>query len=196
MHNISAFEEDILKELGNIGSGNAATSLSIMLNKKVMIEIPVVKLNDIKSIFAQIGNTDEERIIFCFDFTEEIKGRIGFIVTEDEIQRIGKTASLGYEIDPRIVVSEISNIISGAYIGAIANMMHTTINMSTPDIKQDKLSNLLNSVKSSIKNLSDHILFISTKLTIEDEKFSGFYILFLEDNSLKKILDYFKTYKQ
>ncbi|EKE04799.1 MAG: hypothetical protein ACD_20C00002G0006 [uncultured bacterium] len=194
MHNISAFEEDILKELGNIGSGNAATSLSIMLNKKVMIEIPVVKLDDIKSIFVQIGNKDEERIMFCFDFAEEVKGSIGFLVTDDELQRIGKTASMGYEIDPRTVVSEISNIISGAYIGAIANMMHTTINMSTPKIKQDKLDNLINSVKSGIKNLSEHILFISTKLTIEDEKFSGFYILFLEDSSLEKILNYFKTY--
>ncbi|OGI18029.1 MAG: hypothetical protein A2255_00590 [Candidatus Melainabacteria bacterium RIFOXYA2_FULL_32_9] len=194
MFNISAYEEDVLRELSNIGSGNAATSLSIMLNKRVDINIPVVKFTNFKDVPDLLENKTQERVIFTFKLTEAIKGCIGFIVTNDELERIGKTASQGYEIDSKTVVSEISNIISGAYIGAIANMMNTTINISPPEITQDKLDDLFNSTKLYIKNLSDKILFISTRLIIEDEKFSGFYIFFLESNSLRKILDYFKAY--
>lgn len=48
LENLSEVELDVLKELGNIGTGHAATSLSKLLNKDVYLSVPRVKIGEIK----------------------------------------------------------------------------------------------------------------------------------------------------
>ena len=50
LNELSSMQYDVLKELGNIGAGNATTALAQMINKKVDIGVPHVRLVDFNEI--------------------------------------------------------------------------------------------------------------------------------------------------
>ena len=49
---------DVLKELGNIGAGNAMTALSEMLGSRVDMDVPQVQLLDFKDVGEFLGGEE------------------------------------------------------------------------------------------------------------------------------------------
>ena len=50
---------DVLKELGNIGAGNATTALAQMLQTKVDMKVPQVRLLDFKDVGVVMGGEEQ-----------------------------------------------------------------------------------------------------------------------------------------
>ena len=49
LNGINNMQYDVLREIGNIGAGNATTALSQMINAKVSMNVPKVELLSLKS---------------------------------------------------------------------------------------------------------------------------------------------------
>lgn len=189
---ITSFDLDILGEIGNIGGGNAATALSQILNKPVYLEVPMKKLCNLTDVSDVLGGSEEFRTGVFFQISEFLDGYVMFILDNNDTERICNIVSGGYQVDPNSVISEIANIISGAYIGALASMLDKKIDLSPPAIGQDMLGSLVDGIISNLCSVGNQTVIIGTKLVIGDETFSGFYVLMLESHSLNKLLDHFK----
>ena len=70
---------DVLKEIGNIGAGNAATALSKLINKKVDMSVPVVKLCDFDEITEFVGSEDTIMVGILLGIEGDINGMMMFL---------------------------------------------------------------------------------------------------------------------
>ena len=189
---ISMQDLDILREIGNIGAGNAATALSMILNKKVWLDVPEAQLCSLTEIPEKLGGAEEVRTGIFFGVKEALKGFIFFILEDEDADKLHKVASMGLEIDINSVLSEVSNIISGAYVGAIASMINDTVDITPPEIGHDMVGSLIDSIVSVLCNVGNQAVYIKTSMNIEEETIAGYYVLMLEQDSLMKLLNYFK----
>lgn len=190
---ISSFDLDILGEVGNIGAGNAATALSQILNKTVLLNIPMVQLCELNEIPDVLGGAEEIRTGVFFGISESLNGYILFMIKDSDAIKIKNTVAGNYEIDVNSVVSEISNIISGAYVGALATMINGIIDITPPEVCQDMVGSLIDGLVANVCSSADKTVIIGTNLVIDNEEISGFYVLLLEKESLDSMLDYFNS---
>lgn len=191
---ISSYDLSVLAEIGNIGAGNAATSLSSMINKTINLEVPSVNITKLTDIPELMGGAENLRTGLFFQVTGNINGYIMFILKDEDVQNITKLISNFYscEMDADSIMSEVANIIAGSYIGALANMMNTFIEISPPEVGHDMIGSLIDSIISCLCTAADKTVVIGTELTIENEVVAFSSALLLELDSLNKILEYFK----
>ncbi len=189
---LSTYDLDVLKEIGNIASGNAATALSQILGRRVNLDVPEVELCHLTQIAEKLGGAETVRTGIFLEVKEALKGHIFFILRDGDAHKLHKIASMGMDIDMQSVMSEVSNIITGSYVGAIATMIDELIDITTPCIGHDMIGALTDSIVSSMLDVADRTVFIKTTLTVDDQTIEANYVLMLEQDSLTKLLDFFR----
>lgn len=83
-----AFEMDVLKEVGNIGAGNAATALSRLLDKPVDMAVPKVSLLPFEEVADRVGGSEQVVIAVYLRVEGEAPGNMFFIIQEDAAKRL------------------------------------------------------------------------------------------------------------
>jgi chemotaxis protein CheC len=193
---VTPFDLDILREIGNIGAGNSATALSLILNKTVHLQVPMAEFCELTEVAYMLGGPEQVRTGIFFGVKEGLNGFIFFLLNDEDSEKLYKSASMGFDIDKQSVLTEVSNIISGSYVGAIAQMINETIDITPPEICHDMLGSLIDSIISALISVADKAVLIKTTLEIEEDTISGYYVLLLDQKSLIKLLDYFSSYGQ
>ena len=188
---------DVLTEIGNIGSGNAATALASMINSFVDIEIPTITLIDYQNVPELLGGEDISAIGIALDITGDINGMILHILRPDFASKLINTfypvelnslADLS-EMDLS-VISEMGNITSAAYVNALAGLTNMFINISAPTTHTGTIGQVLDTSATSIESLGHQVLFIDEKLKVGDSEINSNLILMLEVDSLKILFDH------
>ena len=139
---------DVLKELGNIGAGNAATALAELLQSKVDMSVPQVKLINFSEIGELIGGEEQVMAGMYLAIQKDITGSILFLVKEEVALHLVKKLMGDYAQDIRgemeqSALKEISNIITGAYLNALSTMTGLRIEPSVPDLSIDMAGAIL-----------------------------------------------------
>ena len=140
---MNELEIDILKEIGSIGGGNAATALSSMLNAKVNMSLPKVEILDFNEALVNVGDTEEVVAAILVEMSGELSGIMLFILTKefsDEIlfRMLGKTEANFFElaeIDSSVLM-EIGNIVISSYITAMASLVNMSVELSVPQLAE------------------------------------------------------------
>lgn len=183
---------DVLKELGNIGAGNATTALASMLQCKVDMTVPQVRLLQFSEVGALLGG--EEQIVagIYLAIDGDIKGSIMFLVKEDVaahlIQKLMGTEVCNLEGEmERSALKEISNIITGAYLNALSSMTNLTILPSVPDLAIDMAGAILSVPAIEFGELGDEMLLIQTQI-YDEMAIDGFFIMVPDMESYQRIL--------
>ncbi len=184
---------DVLKELGNIGAGNATTALAQMLQCKVDMKVPQVKLLE----FNQIGDTmgGEEQIMagiyLCVE--GDITGSIMFLLAKDAARHL-VSKLMGMELTgddfseiETSALKEIGNIITGAYLNSLSTITNLKIYPSVPALTIDMAGAILSVPAIEFGTLGDKILLIQTQFT-DDYELDGFFVLVPDLESYGKIL--------
>lgn len=189
----SPMQLDALKEVGNIGAGNAATALSQLLNKKVDMTVPAVNIVPFDEIFSRIGGEEivvgvivrvlgdtPGNILFIFD--NETALNIIELLTgmkDETINEMGES-----------VLSEVGNIISGSYMNAIARFTNLLIMPSVPAVACDMLGAILSTTFIEAGQFDDQVLDIETSFLNDDSsKINGHFYYVPMPGSLEKILN-------
>ncbi|MFC4617366.1 chemotaxis protein CheC [Camelliibacillus cellulosilyticus] len=142
---------DVLKEIGNIGVGHAATSLSVLLNKKVMMKVPAVKRIRFTDWMDQ-ELSDELAFAIYLRFDGDIQGQIFLLFSSDEakhlLQGMGAPRPIHLErLTERSLEAsafgEIGNILAGAFLTALSDITGLKIYASLPEICVDMASAIL-----------------------------------------------------
>ena len=126
---LSPVQLDVLKEIGNIGSGNAATALSQLLGRSIDMQVPQVRLMDVADAIESLGSPDKLVVGILIRLKGDADGMIMFLLEEAFAKTIvtgltGERSFSLYELnaDDISVLSEIGNIMGGSYVNAIANL--------------------------------------------------------------------------
>lgn len=191
---------DILQEIGNIGAGNAATALANMINKKVNMNVPSVKILDFSGVSAILGG--EEIVVsgVYFEVTGDIEGNIMFLLdiksaktlTNILMGRDNKTEMLD-EMD-KSALQEIGNILSGAYISALSSLTGLNIKISVPSLCIDMAGAILSVPAIQFGYIGDKILLVETVVRDGDNMVTGNFILIPETSSFTTLLNSLGVY--
>jgi len=143
---------DILKELGNIGAGNAATSLSVMLNRRIDMSVPKAKIVGFNELESIIGCEDLLVAAIYLEFTGDIQGTIMLVFNQDSAKNL-ISLLMGHEVNPNesdafsefeiSALQEVGNILAGAYLGAVSRFAKLTMKLSVPSFAFDMIGAVL-----------------------------------------------------
>jgi len=190
---VTAEYYDVLKELGNIGAGNATTALAQMLQCKVDMHVPQVRLLNFSEVGEVMGG--EEQIVAGIYLAVEgdITGSMMFILEQNAGKALvsklmGTPMSEGEFNEIEIsAIKEIGNIITGAYLNSLSQLTNLVMLPSVPDLNIDMLNAILSVPAIEFGIMGDQILLIQTRFT-DDVDLNGYFILLPDLESYSKIL--------
>lgn len=192
VENMSSQYYDVLKEIGNIGAGNATTALATMLQCKVDMGVPEVRLLKFSEIGQLLGGEEQVMAGVYLAIEGDINGSIMFLVKEDVAMHLIRkllgdmTSDTMGEME-KSALKEISNIITGAYLNAMSSMTNLSIIPSIPDLCIDMAGAILSVPAIEFGELGDEMLLIQSQI-YDQVAIDGFFIMVPDMESYKKIL--------
>ncbi|EHL16595.1 chemotaxis protein CheC [Peptoanaerobacter stomatis] len=191
--NINSMCLDLLKEIGNIGSGNAATSLSNMIGKKVDMQVPNVEVIDTQKVVEMFSDQEEITVGVYINFTGDIQGTILTLLDKESAGKLIK-ALIGqepkdfmYNDMEKSVVQELGNIMTSGYVNAISMFSSLFINISIPSVCIDMVSSILSVPAVEYGIDSDKLILIENKLDIEGENVNCYFFFMPDLDSFEKL---------
>lgn len=173
LKNLSEVELDILKELGNIGTGHAATSLSTLLNKDVYFSVPEVKIGEIKNLSSEFINDVVAGVVIALqDLEEHRSGYLYIMFPEKSARKIAGDLFGMEELDEEMYAStimEVGNILSSSFCDASADFMDIILLPSPPNFAVDVPTAVIDSVVSQMAEKNDHIILFETSLSSDPD---------------------------
>ncbi|MDD3042521.1 MAG: chemotaxis protein CheC [Methanosarcinaceae archaeon] len=181
IENLGEMELDILKELGNIGAGHAATSLSTLLDKDVYISVPEVRVGEIKNIFNEFIPEIVAGVIIALQDLEENRSGYLYIMFPEESSKTIASSLFGLdELDEEMyesTIMEVGNILSSSFCDASADFMDIILLPSPPSFALDVPTAVVDSVVSQMAMKSNHIILFETSLSAGSDIKSYFALL-------------------
>ena len=187
---------DILKELGNIGAGNATTALAQMLQCKVDMKVPQVQLLEFKEVGEMVGGAEQQMTAIYLGVEGEITGSIMFLMDMPTAKHLvakmlmGMGASRGIGGFTEMELSallEIGNIIAGSYLNSLSDLTRLTIYPTIPSIATDMAGAILSVPAIEFGVYGDKLLLIQTQFSDEIE-LNGYFILVPDVDSYARML--------
>ncbi|MCI5880702.1 MAG: chemotaxis protein CheC [Lachnospiraceae bacterium] len=186
---------DVLREIGNIGAGNAMTALSQLLQCKVDMQVPQVKLLEFKDVGALMGGEEQIMVGIYLAVEGDITGSIMFLVKQDSAKHLvnkimmgmGGSEGPGLNEMELSAMKEVSNIITGAYLNSLSALTNLKIYPSPPELSVDMAGAILSVPAIEFGAIGDKILLIQSQF-YDDTMIDGYFILIPDLESYAKIL--------
>ena len=184
---------DVLKELGNIGAGNATTALAQMLQCKVDMSVPQVKLLEFKDVATLMGGEEQLLAGIYLGVEGDINGSIMFLLEQKSARHlVGKLMGMTIEGDKFTemeisALQEVGNIITGSYLNSLSMMTNLKIYPTIPSLAMDMAAAILSVPAIEFGVIGDNILLIQTQF-FDEIQLDGYFILIPELESYVKIL--------
>ncbi|MGN0318940.1 MAG: chemotaxis protein CheC [Lachnospira sp.] len=193
---LNDMQYDVLREIGNIGAGNATTALSQMLSMKMNMSVPKVALVPFNEISSSIGDEDQTVVGILLGIEGDIDGMMMFIFdTKSAHHLVDKLMMKDNSIDTDAdfnememsALNEIGNIVSGSYLTALSSLTGLKMISTVPAMTIDMVGALLSVPASEFGKYGDKLLFIQSQFG-EDDFVTGYFLLIPELESYDKIL--------
>lgn len=167
MDQLNPMHFDVLREIGNIGQGNAASALSQMLGKTIDIAVPTVKLLDFNETVEYLGGPENIVLGMLVSLKGDIEGMMLYVLQKGFASSMIQSV-FGKEIDDLTnldemdfsFVQEIGNILAGSYVNAISSLTGLTIDISVPTITVDMAGAILAVPAVEFAQIGSKVLFI------------------------------------
>lgn len=185
---------DVLKEIGNIGAGNAMTALSQMLQCKVDMKVPQVRLLEFSEVGELMGGEEQIMAGVFLGVEGDVTGSMMFMVEERSARHLIQKITMGMLPEGEeftemglSAMQEVGNIITGAYLNSLSSMTNLTILPSPPAITVDMAGAILSVPAIQFGIFGDKILLIQSQFS-DDVTLDGYFILIPDLESYEKIL--------
>ena len=195
------FEQEklnVFREISNIGSGNASTSLAQMLNEIVDIGIPNSDLREFSDITNSYSSPEELVVGTVLQISGDLEGFIMVIMDVDSTltllsRLLGRKIECDKENYEELYkelnsVGEICNILCGTYLTAMSDMTGLTIDQSIPYFSVDMVIAIMNLPASLYGGESDSIICIETEFFTLDRDIEGKYYFIPKVESCNTLL--------
>jgi len=194
---LSGLQIDALKEIGNVGAGNAATALAQMINSKVDMSVPKVNILPFADVASLFGGADMHVVGIYLQVSGTAPANILFILNIEQAlllvdMLMGRTpGQTKYEDITDMDMSammELGNIISATYLNALSMFTQIQFIPSVPALGMDMAGALLNAILAQFGEVADHVLVLETEFKKDDREIVGEFLLLPEPGSLNTIL--------
>ncbi len=174
---------DVLKEIGNIGAGNAATALAKMIDKKVDMKVPKVSILEFKEVPELLGGEETQVCGIFFKIEGDINGSIMFLLEMDSafhlIDLLMPRDEHTMDEFTYSALREIGNILSGSYVSSLSGLTGLNMHISVPSLCIDMAGAILSVPAIHFGQIGDRILIIENQFIEpeENEAVRGFFFL-------------------
>jgi chemotaxis protein CheC len=185
---------DVLKEIGNIGAGNAATALAKMIDRKIDMNVPKVEILEFKEVAELLGGPEIPVCGIYFRVDGDISGSIMFLLTLKSSMTLTNMimpTDEDQEIPDEIrqsALQEIGNILSGSYISSLSALTGLNIKISVPSLAIDMAGAILSVPIIQFGQVGDHVLLIETEFNEGNNDVKGFFFLIPDEDSFEILL--------
>jgi chemotaxis protein CheC len=191
--NLNEYEYEALKELGNIGIGNSATSLYELTNSLVCTRVLDVKFELIENIPKITGVSESPVLGALMHIEEDLNGYILIFFPEKSVRGLALILSCE-EVKNLIdamnnsLMEDVSHILGRTYVTALAKFLDFNILVSKPYMVYDMFGSILNSVLTEMSCKTDFALMLDAEFMIKEEKVYGNVLTLLDHASLDYLL--------
>lgn len=192
LKSVSAKYMDVLKEIGNIGAGNATTALASMLQCRIDMNVPEVKLIEVDELAESLGGAQRVMTAIFLEVEGDITGNIIFLLEQGSAKFL-ISKLMGMEVSDDFgemelsCIKEISNIIAGSYLNSLSTLTNLKIYPSVPHLQMDMVETILHTPVKENTKANDQILFIQTEFK-DDIQLGGYFVMIPDTESYGKIL--------
>lgn len=192
---LSPLQLDALREIGNVGAGNAATALSQIINNKIDMTVPQVAILPLGEVPEVVGGPDAMVAGVYLRVFGLAPGSILFLLPRDSAFYLvdmlmgraqGETQLLNSMDESALM--EIGNILAGAYLNALSYFTKLTLLPSIPALAIDMAGAILSVILIQLGQMGDHALVIETEFTTDNDGVKGHFFLIPDPGSLNTIL--------
>ncbi len=182
---------DVLREIGNIGAGNATTALAQMLGCKVDMAVPQVRLLEFSEVGTIMGGEEQIMAGIYLMVEGDITGSILFLLNKESarklIAKLMGMESIGDDLSEmeQSALKEIGNIITASYLNSLSMLTQLVIYPSVPALSIDMAGAILSVPAIEFGTMGDKLLLIQTQFF---EGLDGYFILVPDLDSYDKIL--------
>ena len=185
---------DVLKEIGNIGAGNATTALAQLLQCKVDMKVPQVRLLEFRDVGEVMGGEEQIMVGVFLGVEGDITGSMMFMVEEGSARHLIQKITMGmlpegseFEEMGLSAMKEVGNIITGAYLNALSTLTNMKMYPAPPSVTVDMAGAILSVPASIFGIFGDKLLMIQSQF-YDEVKLDGYFILIPDLESYEKIL--------
>ena len=185
---------DVLRELGNIGAGNATTALAQMIQCKIDMSVPQVQLLEFKELGSAMGGEEVVMAGIYLAIDGDIKGSIMFLLEKKAAKHLvaklmGGMESPGEDLSEMELsaLQEVGNIITGSYLNSLSSITNLTIFPSVPDLTVDMAGAILSVPAIEFATMGDRMLMIQTQF-FDEMVLDGYFVLIPDLDSYGKML--------
>jgi chemotaxis protein CheC len=197
IRDLKELQLDALKEVENIGAGHAATALSQLTNRRIMISVPRIQVTRLEDVAELLGDPTEVVAAVLLHMLGDLTGRTLLIFPEPSAKRLcdlllnrrpGTTT--GFQEIEQSSLKEAGNILCGAYMNALSSFMGMMLLPSVPSLVIDSAAAVLTSAYLNFGSDRDYVFCVETEFTFvsEEETLRGHFLLVPDFASLRAIL--------
>ncbi|MEE9376700.1 MAG: chemotaxis protein CheC [Candidatus Lokiarchaeia archaeon] len=200
---LSDEQQDMLKEIGNIGTGNAVTALSRLVKKKIDVTLTDVGIIPLNELPAQFGGSNEKVCgIFCHIEKPSQATILNIFEMQPLMKLIADLAGNESKIDPKKVKSkndldefavstivEMGNIMAGHYASALADLLGTKLMIDVPEFTMSKAGEIGEFLSMELKSIADFFIIIKTSVKVADLKLKGMFFFIPDIETLKTFFE-------
>lgn len=197
VRDLKALQLDALKEVANIGAGHAATALSQLTQRRVMISVPEINITRLEDVAGVLGDPQEVVAAVLMHMLGDLTGRTLLLFPEPVARRLcdmllkrplGTTKEFG--MLEQSCLKESGNILSGAYMNALSEFMGMLLLPSVPSLVVDLSAAVLTTTYLNFGNDRDVVFCVETEFNIDSrDGLRGHFLLLPDLASLKAIFD-------
>lgn len=190
---LTELQLDALREVGNIGAGNAATALSQMIQRRIDMSVPDVDILPVEKVVSKIGTEEDKVIAVVLRIFGDAPGNVIFLLTMDSAYRLVEMLT-GQRAEGELnelqisALQEIGNILTGAYINSIVKLTGMVMISSVPAISNDMLLSLMTTVFIESEQLDEYMMSIEAKFSEGDREIDGYFFYIPKPGSLEKLI--------
>ncbi len=191
---LNNLQMDVLREIGNIGAGNAVTSLAKMIDKKVDMAVPKVKIMGFDKVSQILGGEEMIVVGILLSVTGDLTGNMMFILDNYAARQLvniligSDSSSLQFDEMELSALKEIGNILTGSYLNALAGLTNLKILPSIPELAIDMAGAILSVPAIEFGKVGDSVLYIETEFSEGITKVFGDFLLIPDVDSYEVLL--------
>lgn len=198
---MTELERDIIREILNIGLARAADSFASIAQETVLLEVPSLDLVPGTSILERVEKYEKEHVVIQSDIKGEFNGSTLMFFSGQHVQRLSRvclrlTKPESLEIDElqESLLLEISNIITGALVTQLANILKANIYGAPPIAPKGQLNTSLTKLITHNPLFQPMVFSVITQFSDKSNSVELPLMLFFDRETFAKILDIIRTY--
>jgi chemotaxis protein CheC len=197
VRDLKKLQIDALREVANIGAGHAATALSQMTNRRIMISVPQINITRLEDVPGLLGDPNDVVAAVLMHMLGDLTGRTLLLFPErvarrlcDMLLRRPEGSTLTFDAIEQSAIKEAGNILSGAYMNALSDFMGMLLLPSVPSLVVDVSAAVLTTSYLNFGHDRDFVFCVETEFSIDaTDGLHGHFLLLPDLASLKAIFD-------